>query len=388
MKKLKIFIISGEASGDLLGAEIIKALAAQKSHEIELIGVGGEQLTNLGIKNIFPQDELAIMGFAEVLPRIPQILKRIKQTVQAIKKYQPDIILTIDAPDFNFRVIKKLRKSGYNSSKIVHLVAPTVWAYREYRAEKIAKLYDLLFCLLPFEPPYFEKYGLKSIFIGHPLLYKEIPAPALAPEQKYQINKKDKIILVTAGSRSNEISALSDSYIKALKQLTNKYNDLILVFPTHAKHRTKLSNLTEDLDCRIIITDDEAEKYYFMKHAYCALAKSGTNNLEIAAAGTALICCYKMSKLTYQILKRIIKIKYANLINILAGKEIIPELIQDGCTRENIFKQLDKYLSDKKYCENQVAAQNKYLEKFKSTSSTPAKLAADALLEDMPINIK
>jgi len=163
----KFFIIAGEASGDLLGSKLISEIKLQHTAS-EFIGVGGKLMQEQGLVSIFPMEELSVMGFLEVLPHLSKLLRRINQTAEIIVKEKPDFVISIDSPDFNFRVMKKLQ--NFNSAKKIHLIAPSVWAYRAGRAQKISKLYDLLLCVLPFEPAYFEKHGLKTVFIGHPLI--------------------------------------------------------------------------------------------------------------------------------------------------------------------------------------------------------------------------
>ncbi|MDD2840662.1 MAG: hypothetical protein PHY80_06160, partial [Rickettsiales bacterium] len=188
--KRKIFITAGEASGDLLGGKIINALKSNaKNMNIEFIGIGSEKMKNEGLESIFPMKELSVMGFCEVLPKIFKLLKRINQTVDKILEQKPDLILTIDSPSFSFRVMEKLKskdKKFFDSVKKVHLIAPSIWAYKEKRAKKMAKLYNLLLCILPFEPPYFEKYGLKTEFIGHPIFDN-------AEKYKFKYSRNDLI---------------------------------------------------------------------------------------------------------------------------------------------------------------------------------------------------
>jgi lipid-A-disaccharide synthase len=212
----KIFLIVGEASGDLLGSKLIKELQeqlAQKNEKAEFVGVGGKLMQEQGLVSIFPMEELSIMGFAEVVPHLLKILRRINQTAQTIIEQKPDFVITIDSPDFCFRVMKRLKAKLAGSKfapKKIHLIAPSVWAYREGRAEKISKLYDLLLAILPFEPPYFEKYGLKTVFIGHPILENAPDFGKKAEEnrkfrEKRGIKKDDFVICVTPGSRNGEV---------------------------------------------------------------------------------------------------------------------------------------------------------------------------------------
>ncbi len=205
----KYFIIAGEASGDLLGSKLISEIKALENDGI-FVGVGGSLMQRAGLKTIFAMNDLAVMGFFEILPHLFKLIGRINQTARAILEEMPDYIITIDSPDFCFRVIKKLPR---NFSKKVHLIAPSVWAYRPGRAVKVARIYDLLLCILPFEPPYFEKYGLKSVFVGHPII-ENAPDLSLKIEknfefrQKYKIAQNDILLCLTPGSRISEVKKI------------------------------------------------------------------------------------------------------------------------------------------------------------------------------------
>jgi lipid-A-disaccharide synthase len=376
---MKFFVISGESSGDKLGAEIFKEIR-NKLPDITLIGVGGDALDRLAIKKIFPQQDINLMGFIEVVPSLFRVLSRINLTVREILKEEPDIIVTIDAPDFNFRVIKKLKKLGYNKSKFIHIVAPTVWAYREYRAQKISLLYDKLLVLLPFEPKYFLKYGLDTKFIGHPLLDKKniISANIL---KKYNLAKSDKFIVVTLGSRKQEITRFLPVILESLTLLYNNDIDAKIIFPLANRFNNLILKYKANIKQEFHIVNSENEKNYFYKNAYIAIAKSGTNNLEIATFSVPIITYYAVNYVTYFILKLMVKSKYVNLINIMANKEIIPELIQNKFSAENILIKVKDIWRNKKLRELQIKEQDLYLKKFKAKKGNSAEMAAAEILK-------
>ena len=373
----KIFIIAGEKSGDLLASKIVKNLT-KINKNLELLGIAGEHLQNAGVKTIFPQEELSIMGFVEIIPKIPHILKRIHETVTTIEKWKPDIVITVDSPDFCFRVAKKLKKNGFGK-KLIHIVAPTVWAYREKRAKKISKIYDKLLVLYPFEPPYFEKYGLETKFIGHPLVYDK---PNLPTEkiifEKYNLSNKQKIITLTMGSRTKEIEILAPIYLEAINQSKLPKNT-IFVIASFEKYQEYFTKWQEKLKYPTLFITDEKEKYFFYKNSYFIIAKSGTNNLEIAKYKTPFVICYKINLITYLILKTMVKTKLVNLINILAKKEIIPELIQYKCTAKNIKQHLEESLNNPKNLSNRLEKQNKFIDKFINKTQDPTVLASDEI---------
>lgn len=381
MENLKIFIIAGEISGDLLASEIIKNLQITYKHNLTIKGIAGKHLKKQGVTTLFPQEELSIMGFFEVIPAIPRIIKRINDTVRAIISFKPNIVITVDSPDFNFRVIKKLTRLKFNTSKFIHIVAPTVWAYREKRAKKVSQLYDLLLVLLPFEPPYFTKYGLNTKFIGHPIIYKNFVSPKQDVLKKYNINNNDNIITLTLGSRTKEIKQLSTIYKAALKKLSHTNNNIVIIIPTFTKYIDFFNSWVKDLPFNTIITTDESEKLAFFKISDFVIAKSGTNTIEIAKQETAFMVCYKVSMLTYLLLKFIVKTKYVNLLNIFANKEIVPEYIQYQCTADNIYNQAKKYLNNQDLVKSQIKKQNQYIKKFLNNHNTdPAIMATTEIL--------
>lgn len=351
----KFFIIAGEASGDLLGSKLITEVKKQHPNA-KFMGVGGTLMKEQGLVSIFPMEELSIMGFLEVVPHILKILSRIKQTAAEIIAEKPDFIITIDSPDFCFRVMKKLK--GYSESKKVHLIAPSVWAYREKRAEKIAKLYDLLLAILPFEPPYFEKYGLKTAFIGHPIVEK---APDFSRKtvknlefrKKHHFKKDDFVISVTPGSRKGEVERIFPEFIAALNLLLASKNNLKVIIPLVDKTREIVTEMSKALKMRYVLVEgDEKENYLFASDF--ALAKSGTNTVEFSLYQIPMIIAYKINALTHFIVKKMVKIKFANLVNLILNKEIIPEMLQYDCNAEKIYRKLKKLIEDKALMQKQI----------------------------------
>ena len=337
----KFFIIAGEASGDFLGSKLI-AQIKNKDKNAEFIGVGGDLMKKQGFRSIFDMDELSIMGFFEVLPHIAKILGRIEKTARVIKNEKPDYVITIDSPDFCFRVVKRIQ--GFEVKKI-HLIAPSVWAYREGRAEKISKLYDLLLCILPFEPPYFEKYGLKTKFIGHPICEN-------IEVKKREINN-NITIAITPGSRISEVKKIFPEFIGAINLLAKKRKNLKVVIPLIDKTKDLVKEMAQDLEVKYDLIEKEKKKSIFSLANY-ALAKSGTNALEFSLHKIPIIVAYKINALTHFFAKRMIKIQYANLINLILDKEVIPELLQDKCQAKKIADELDKLIDNEKLAKNQI----------------------------------
>ena len=355
----KFFIIAGEASGDLLGSKIIKELKnqlAQKNEIAQFIGVGGALMQEQGLISIFAMEELSVMGFLEVVPHLKNLLARINQTAQAIKNEKPDFVITIDSPDFCFRVMKKLQK--FHDAKKIHLIAPSVWAYREGRAKKISKLYDLLLAILPFEPPYFEKYGLKTVFIGH-LIIED--APDFSQKEKlnhefrfkYKIPQSSIVLCLTPGSRNGEVTKIFPEFIGAVNLLAQIKTDLKVVIPLTTKTRDLVKEMAKDLKVEYFLIEKDEKKSALFATNF-ALAKSGTNTLELSLYHLPMIIAYKINFITHFILKLIVKIKFANLINLILNREIIPEMLQKKCRADLIFVQLKNLIEDKKAAQNQI----------------------------------
>jgi len=366
MDKIIIFIIAGEPSGDVLGGKLMSAIKAESGgKKIEFVGIGGTKMQEQGLSSIFPISELSIMGFAEVIPHIPKLLKRIRQTTQEIINSRAQIVITIDSPDFCFRVIKKLKQNPLSLDiKKIHLIAPSVWAYRPKRAEKIARLYDLLLAILPFEPPYFTKYGLETLFIGHPITERESPpsltnahSPFFNKEDNFreanQIKKDSFLICAMAGSRAGEVTRILPEIIGGINILAQKHPNLVVVMPIIERTRKLIEEKLNSFNVRAILINED-QKYSAFKASNLAIAKSGTNNLEIAIAQLPMITIYKINPLTHFFIKRMVKIKFANLINLILNRELIPELLQKNCCATKIATTAEKLMSNPNLSQKQI----------------------------------
>ncbi len=379
-KKIKIFIIAGEPSGDVLGGKLMAEIK-QQSNEVEFIGVGGEKMQEQGLDSIFPIDDLSLMGFVEIVPHIPKLLNRINQTVAAIINSEASMVITIDSPDFCFRVIQKLNKNTLSKQiKKVHFIAPTVWAYREKRAEKIAKLYDLLLVILPFEPPYFEKHGLKTLFIGHPITENNYPDNSQNLKLQYQIKDSDLVLCAMAGSRVGEVKRILPEIIGAINILAKTYPDLVVLMPVIKKTKPLVEAYSKGIQARVIIVDEE-QKYQAFKASNLAIAKSGTNNLEIAIAGLPMITIYKINPITHFFIAGMIKVKFANLINLILNRELIPELIQDNCNSKEIANVAQNLIANPDLMQKQIVESQNVLKILGLNSpENPSKKATKEIL--------
>jgi lipid-A-disaccharide synthase len=370
----KIFILTGEASGDKLASKVINNLYKLNSN-IEYLAVGGENLKKLGIKSIYDLKEITYLGFTNVILNIFKIKKKINLTVKAINDFQPDILFTVDSPDFTLRVAERVKKNNSNI-KTMHYVAPQVWVWREGRVKKIKKFIDHIFLLFNFEKPYFDKEGMSNEFVGHPLLEKKI-------EEAIDINqilgKNKAIISIFTGSRKSEIEVLTPILLDFIKLMNKKYKDFTYVFHSTNEYLylvqsyIKQNNLS---NCEVI--SDNKIKSHILQKSVFAVSKSGTVSLEICNTKIPSVIVYKMGLINFLIVKLLVKTKFANIINIAAKKEIIPELLQSNCNSKKIFEIVSAFLDNPSKMELQVLKTQSILNNFK-TDDSPSKRVADAL---------
>lgn len=382
--KKKFFIIAGEASGDVLGGKLIAEIKSQfqDKSNLEFIGIGGTNMQEQGLQSIFDMNELSIMGFVEVVPHIAKLLSRISQTAEAIKKEKPDYVITIDSPDFCFRVMEKLK--DFKETKKIHLIAPSVWAYREKRAKKIAALYDLLLVILPFEPPYFSKYNLKTVFIGHPIIENapDFQNKVIEREnfrKKFGFYEEDNLIYITPGSRIGEVKKIFPHFIEAINMLKPKLKNLSVVIPAVSKTKHIVEKLAQNFEVKYAIVEG-SEKHSALFAADFALAKSGTNTLEASLYHLPMVVCYKVNFATYVMAKLLLRIRFANLINLILEREVIPELIQQKCTAKEIADNLEKLIKDKNLAQKQIVESKIALKVLGLESLSPTKKAVAEIL--------
>lgn len=335
---LKVFITAGEASGDILAARLMKALHAETGGQVSFIGVGGAHMAAEGLQSLFPMTDLSVMGIAEVLPRLPKILSRIRQTAAAVAGNRPDVLITVDSPDFSFRVAKIVRETmGEMRPRMVHYVAPTVWAWRAERAKKVAGLYDGILCLLPFEPSYFEREGMKAAFVGHAMMESGFTnADGAAFRARHNIPADATVLGVLFGSRMGELNRMGPVIRASILPLLKEDHNIHILAPTLPHLKREVLNYLQKQPCAYHLTDDPAEKAAAFRAMDFAMATSGTVGLELAVAGVPHVIGYRLSNLTYRMVRNKIKIKYAHLANILLDDGNVPEFIQDKCTAADI----------------------------------------------------
>jgi len=373
----KIFVLTGEPSGDKLASKVITNLKSSKPN-IEYLSVGGEYLKALGIKSLYDLNEVTYLGFTNVLLNILKIKKKINETVNKIIEFNPDILFSVDSPDFTLRVAERVKKIKSNI-KSIHYVAPQVWVWRERRVKKLKNFLDHILLLFPFEKQYFEKENINCTFVGHPLLEDNERNKI---DIKNVINEDKKIISIFSGSRTSEINVLTPILLKFIKIVKEKYYDIHFIFHTTNEHRDTLKNLIskEDIkNCDVI--SDEKIKSYILKKSTFAVAKSGTISLEICNANVPSIIIYKINFINFFIVKMLVKVKFANIVNIAAGKEIIPELLQEKCNAKNIFSKVDEFLTNPDLSINQVNQFKEIIKDFKTDKSSD--LASSVLINSL-----
>ena len=362
----KIFILTGESSGDKLAAKVISNLK-KINPNIDYLSVGGENLKSLGIKSIYDLKEITYLGFTNVILNLFKINKKINQTVKAIADYNPDILFTVDSPDFTLRVAEKIKKIN-SKIKTIHYVAPQVWVWREGRVKKIKNFIDHILLLFNFEKKYFEKEQVSCEFVGHPLLENK-------EQGKIDINqiigKNKALISVFSGSRKSEISVLMPILLDFIKLMNEKYNDITYVFHSTKEYSQLMQSFVKESNlsnCEIV-SDDKIKSHILQKSVF-AVAKSGTVSLEICNAKIPSIILYKMGFINFLIVKSLVKTKYANIINFAADEEIIPELLQSNCNSKNIFKYVDSFLDNPNKIKEQVEKVQNVLNKLKTEKSS------------------
>jgi lipid-A-disaccharide synthase len=376
-RHLSVFMIAGEPSGDVLGARLMASLRELTGGAIEITGVGGEMMHEQGLESLFPMSELSVMGVAEILPHLPGLLHRIKQTAEAVDRAAPDALITIDSPDFTRRVARRLKN---RSIPRIHYVAPTVWAWRPWRAKGFARDFTHLLALLPFEPPWFEKVGLPCSFVGHPVLESGADkgdGPAF--RQRHGIGVDDRLICVLPGSRRGEVGRLANDFGKALAILSERHPGMRVVVPTIGAIAPMVREVVADWSGSPIIVQGAAERYDAMAAANAALAASGTVSLELALARLPTVIAYRMAPLTHFLVRRLVNIDYASLVNIIEGREVVPELLQQDCRPDRLAAALEKMLGPEGAA--QIKAVQPALAQLGLGGEPPGRRAAQAVLD-------
>ena len=368
----KIFILTGEPSGDKLASSVISKLKVSEPN-IEYLSVGGTHLNSLGIKSIFDLKEITYIGFTSVLLNIFKIRNKINKTVDEIIKFNPNILFSVDSPDFTLRVAERVKKIN-NNIKTVHYVAPQVWIWRQGRVKKIKKFIDHILLLFNFEKKYFDKENITNSFVGHPLLEKQTKSKI---DLSNMFFKDKKIISIFPGSRSSEIKVLMPILIEFVKLMNEKYDDYLFVFHATEENKYNINDKLKNTNLNNTeVISDENIKSEILSISVFAVSKSGTVSLEICNANVPSIIIYKMNFLNFMIIKLLVKIKFANIINIINNKEVIPELLQKECNPKEIFRSVTYFLKNPILMERQIDDYKKTLDEIRSKTSSTGEASA------------
>jgi len=362
----KIFVLTGEPSGDKLAATVISRLKLLNP-EIQYLSVGGAHLKNLGIKSIYDLKEITYLGFTSVLLNIFKIKSKINKTVEEIIRFNPDILLSVDSPDFTLRVAEKV-KSKNNNIKTLHYVAPQVWIWRKNRVKKIKKFIDHILLLFEFEKKYFEEENIKNTFVGHPLIEhrktNKTIIENILPENK-------KIISLFPGSRKSETNVLLPILLDFIKLMNKKYKNYFFYFHSTEENKSFVLEMVKNLKFdNIDVISDENIKSKILSHSIFAVSKSGTVSLQICNFNIPSIIIYKLSFINFMIFKMLVNVKFANIINIINNREVIPELLQKDCNADEIYRSVVYFLKNPDLIKKQVAECSKTLEGIRSKTSS------------------
>jgi lipid-A-disaccharide synthase len=369
-----LYLVAGEASGDILGARLMAALAARHPG-LRFAGIGGARMQAEGLVSLFPMEELSLMGLAEVLPSLARLIRRLGETEADIAAKRPAALVTIDAPSFTLRLAGRVRPKGV---RVIHYVAPQVWAWRPWRVKRIARVVDRLLCLLPFEPAFFSGAGIDARFVGHPILEGAVAGDAAAFRARHGLGQERRILAVMPGSRGGELARHLPVFGEAIARLRAQVPALAPVALSLPRHEPRMTAAWPEVP---VLTAD-AEKRDALAAASAALVKSGTSSLEVALAGVPQVVAYRVNPLTAAIIRRIVTVRHASLVNILAATPAIPELLQENCTGERLAAALLPLLAGGA----EAAAQRQAYAEARAALSpagglTPSGAAAEAILD-------
>src|SRR5271163_2535204 len=375
-----LMLVCGEPSGDQLGAELMAGLNAVAGNSVRIVGVGGTAMTAQGLESLFPLDDTAVMGLREVVPRIPAILRRVREASDFALRTHPDAVVLIDSPDFTHRIAQRLKRID-KSIRTVNYVAPQVWASRPYRASRMAHYFDLVLALLPFEAPFFEAHGLHATVVGHPVIERaKRMTGGAALRARLGIAPDAKVLAVLPGSRMNEVRLLMSPFRDAVARLAGEIPGLVCVLPTVPHVASAVRYRTDNWPTPIHILDGETDKFAAFDAADAAFAASGTVTTELALSATPMVVGYKLGWLTFVLARPFITARFATLGNVILDRAAIPEFLQKDCTTENLAQAMLPLLADTPERRKQIADLKLVAEKLGLGGEEPSLRAARALL--------
>ena len=377
-----IYIVAGEASGDALGARLITALRGRRP-DLTFAGIGGERLAEQGMPSLFPMRELALMGLIEVLPNIRNLSRRMAETVADITARRPALIVTIDSPGFTLRLAERVKPLGI---PIIHYVAPQIWAWRPGRVKKVRERVDRILCLLPFEPVLFDNAGIPASFVGHPVLESGADGGDAARfRARHGIAPGEKLLLAMPGSRRMEAKRLLPIFGATLRLLESRLPGLRPVIAVSPVVADLVREAAAGWPGRPILVETLAEKHdafaAVRESGGAGLIKSGTSSLEMAVAGLPHVVTYRVNPITAAIIRRLVRVRFASLVNLLAEREVAPEFLQDRATPEALAEALNRLMTDAEAAAAQREGLASVLDQLHPPGLPPSEAAAEAVLE-------
>jgi lipid-A-disaccharide synthase len=376
-----VYLVAGEQSGDVLGARLMAALRAARP-DIEFAGVAGPRKQAQGVKSLFPMQDLAVMGLAEVLPRLLLLRRRMRETVADIEALRPDVVVTVDSPGFGLRLLKRVPRF-----RRVQYVAPQVWGWRESRVKNFPGLWDRLLCLLPFEPQFFAGHNLAASFVGHPVLESGADRGDAASFRQRHGIAAAKLLILMPGSRHSEVSRLLPVYRAALEILRARLPDLQVAIPLSANVADSVRHEVAGWSRPPILVTDIADKHDAYAAANAAITKSGTSTLELALAGVPMAVAYRVHPVTAALVRRMLTLPHVAMVNVLAGRQVVPELLQENCTPEKLADAAAALIGDAAAVAAQREAFRAIVASLAPAGRLPSQAAAAevlALLDDTP----
>ncbi len=383
VRALKIYVIAGEHSGDALGAKLMAAIRSAHSGGVVFSGVGGELMERQGLASLFPMSEVAVMGPLAILKRLPPIVKRVYQTIDAIVADPPDCLVIIDAPEFTHAIAKRVRRKK-PGIPIVNYVSPTVWAWRPGRARAMRPYVDHLMALLPFEPEAHAKLaGPPCTYVGHPLAERIEAIRALDAtvlRTRLGLDPARKVLVVLPGSRRSEVGRLLEPFRRAVNKLVAAGRPPEVLLPVVSSSRDVVVADLPNWAVRPHILEGEDDKWMAFRLADAALAASGTVTLELAVAGTPMVIAYKVERVLAAVLRRVVQIDKAGLPNLILGEHVFPELIQEACTPEALAAAMMEVLGDSSMRRRQLAGLGDIPRLLAVPNASPSDAAAEIVV--------
>jgi lipid-A-disaccharide synthase len=357
----------------------MSALKYLLSGNVQFAGIGGPSMEAQGLKSLFPMSDLSVMGLAEIIPHLPRLISRLRDTVTEVARLKPCVVITIDSPGFSLRVTERVRRLGIRT---IQYVAPQLWAWHPERGNRLASQVDHLLALLPFEPEFFSQFNVGCTFVGHPIVESGVQlGDGLAFRVRHKIDSNSLVLLAMPGSRKEEVRRLLPVFSKALERLRATYPDLTVIVPTIASTAKIVANATEDWRVRTIVTSEQDQKADVFAASDAAVTKSGTSTLELALAGVPMVVAYKVSALTAFLARRLITVENVAMVNLLMDREIVPECLQEDCNPDKLFDGLASLIGNESTRQRQLMGLSEAVKALGAGTSPPSERAARAVLK-------